>query len=261
MRRRDFVRLTMAGAAALPFAGCQTSNPPEEPADTRNPLFRVTGIPEGAFTTGNRHAGVDTLIDLMGQNGLKFYRTSLGGSANGANGLIAADDVVLIKVNAQWKYRGCTNSGPRPGPHPAGPRSSRRDSRAKSSSSRTARAEAAWPATRRAPTAEHRRSTPTPRTKAIRSSGSSIASSTIRASPRSFSTRSGARSSAPATTRPTATGPSRTSPIPASRRPAAAGSSSGRGSGTARPTPRTSSSSTSPSSSTTTRAARRSPGP
>ena len=24
--------------------------------------------------------------------------------------MIAADDVVLIKVNAQWKYRGCTNS-------------------------------------------------------------------------------------------------------------------------------------------------------
>ncbi len=125
MKRRDFVRLTMAGAAALPFSGCQTANPPEEPADTRNPLFRVTGIPENAFTTGNRHAGVDTLIDLMGRNGLKFYRTSLAGSANGANGLIAADDIVLIKVNAQWKYRGCTNSRPRPGPHPAGPRASR----------------------------------------------------------------------------------------------------------------------------------------
>ena len=24
--------------------------------------------------------------------------------------MIEADDVVLIKVNAQWKYRGCTNS-------------------------------------------------------------------------------------------------------------------------------------------------------
>jgi uncharacterized protein (DUF362 family) len=110
MKRRDFVRLTVAGAAALPFAGCQTSSSPEEPPDTRNPLFHVTGIPENAFTTGNRHAGVDTLIDLMGQNGLKFYRTSLAGNANGANGLIAAGDVVLIKVNAQWKYRGCTNS-------------------------------------------------------------------------------------------------------------------------------------------------------
>ena len=46
----------------------------------------------------------------MGQNGLKFYRTSIPGALNGTNGLIAAADVVLIKVNAQWKYRGCTNS-------------------------------------------------------------------------------------------------------------------------------------------------------
>jgi hypothetical protein len=53
---------------------------------------------------------VDTLIQLMGQNGLKLYRSSVPGAANGPSGLIAADDVVLIKVNAQWKYRGCTNS-------------------------------------------------------------------------------------------------------------------------------------------------------
>ncbi|MGZ5469770.1 MAG: DUF362 domain-containing protein, partial [Candidatus Aminicenantales bacterium] len=42
--------------------------------------------------------------------GLKFYRTSVPGPENGSNGLIAAGDVVLIKVNAQWKYRGCTNT-------------------------------------------------------------------------------------------------------------------------------------------------------
>ena len=110
MRRRHFVKLALAGAAALPFSGCQTETPPDEPADTRNPLFRVSGIPENAFTTGNRHAGIDTLLDLMGGQGLKFYRTALSGTANGSNGLIAAGDVVLIKVNAQWKYRGCTNS-------------------------------------------------------------------------------------------------------------------------------------------------------
>jgi len=70
----------------------------------------VTQVPAEAFISGNRHAGVDTLLDLMGQNGLKFYRTPLPGALNGTNGLIAAADVVLIKVNAQWKYRGCTNS-------------------------------------------------------------------------------------------------------------------------------------------------------
>jgi uncharacterized protein (DUF362 family) len=111
MKRRDFVRLTLAGAAALPFGGCGTSAKPESPpVEQGNSLFRVNQIPADAFTSGNRHAGVDTLLKLMGQNGLKFYRTSVSGTENGANGLIAADDVVVIKVNAQWKYRGCTNS-------------------------------------------------------------------------------------------------------------------------------------------------------
>jgi hypothetical protein len=111
MKRRDFVRLTLAGAAALPFSGCETSSTPEPPTvEEGNSLFRVNQIPADAFTSGNHHTGVDTLLKLMGQNGLKFYRTSVSGTENGTNGLIAPDDVVLIKVNAQWKYRGCTNS-------------------------------------------------------------------------------------------------------------------------------------------------------
>jgi uncharacterized protein (DUF362 family) len=111
MKRRDFVKLGLVGAAALPLSRCETATPPPDgPTDTRNDLFQVTQIPADPFSAGNRHAGVDALFDLMGQNGLKFYRTSVPGALNGTNGLIAAADVVLIKVNAQWKYRGCTNS-------------------------------------------------------------------------------------------------------------------------------------------------------
>lgn len=112
MKRREFVRLGGGSvlAAALSFDRCGRSTAPEVPADARNAIFQVTRIPADPFTSGNRHAGVDTLLNLMGQNGLKFYRTSSAGALNGTNGLIAADDVVLIKVNAQWKYRGCTNS-------------------------------------------------------------------------------------------------------------------------------------------------------
>jgi uncharacterized protein (DUF362 family) len=114
MKRRDFVKLTMAGAAALPFAGCEsvkTPDGPEPPPVTgASALFRVEAIPADPFTSGNHHSGVDTLLELMGRNGLKFYRTAVPGMQNGTNGLIAPDDVVLIKVNAQWKYRGCTNS-------------------------------------------------------------------------------------------------------------------------------------------------------
>ena len=86
------------------------STAPETPSETRNDIFHVTGIPTDAVVSGNRHIGVDTLLELMGQSGLKFFRTSVPGALNGTNGLIAAADVVLIKVNAQWKYRGCTNS-------------------------------------------------------------------------------------------------------------------------------------------------------
>ena len=110
MKRRDFVKMGLVGAAALPLSRCETASAPDGPSDTRNDIFQVTQVPAEAFISGNRHAGVDTLLDLMGQNGLKFYRTPLPGALNGTNGLIAAADVVLIKVNAQWKYRGCTNS-------------------------------------------------------------------------------------------------------------------------------------------------------
>jgi len=58
----------------------------------------------------NSHAGVDSLLSLMGNQGLKFYRSDQITALSGPSGIIAPEDVVLIKVNAQWKYRGCTNS-------------------------------------------------------------------------------------------------------------------------------------------------------
>jgi len=115
MKRRDFVKLTLTGAAALPFAGCESVATPDgpeppPPVEGASALFKVDQIPANPFTSGSRHSGVDTLLELMGRTGLKFYRTAMPGTQNGTNGLIAPDDIVLIKVNAQWKYRGCTNS-------------------------------------------------------------------------------------------------------------------------------------------------------
>ena len=111
MRRREFIQWTLAGAAMMPFAACERYNRPDDPGDVAaaSSIFSVRAIPDAALS-GNRHAGVDALVDLMATNGLKLYRTSRAGAANGTDGLIAADDVVVIKVNAQWKYRGCTNS-------------------------------------------------------------------------------------------------------------------------------------------------------
>jgi uncharacterized protein (DUF362 family) len=75
----------------------------------KSEIFSVTDcpIPSGK---GNHHEGVDSLLTLMGQHGVEFYRTERGSEIGGPDGLIGEGDVVLVKVNAQWKYRGCTNS-------------------------------------------------------------------------------------------------------------------------------------------------------
>jgi uncharacterized membrane protein YgcG len=57
-----------------------------------------------------RHQGLDTLLDLLAENGLDFYLTDADHPWGGPGGLIAFDDVVLIKVNCQWKCRGTTNT-------------------------------------------------------------------------------------------------------------------------------------------------------
>ena len=60
-------------------------------------------------TTGN-DGGVDTLIRLMGSQELKLYQSTSSGPTKGPEGLIASDDVILIKVNCQWDERGGTNT-------------------------------------------------------------------------------------------------------------------------------------------------------
>jgi len=54
--------------------------------------------------------GLGALIDLMGYHGLLFYRSETNGTNRGPGGLIAKDDVVLVKVNGQWEERGGTNT-------------------------------------------------------------------------------------------------------------------------------------------------------
>ena len=75
----------------------------------KSDIYRVTDcqVPTGL---GNHHEGLDALLSLMGSHGLKLYRTDKDADLGGPGGLIDKSDVVLIKVNAQWKYRGCTNS-------------------------------------------------------------------------------------------------------------------------------------------------------
>jgi uncharacterized protein (DUF362 family) len=78
-----------------------------------NPIFWIVDIHDQPFIApqhSNQHTGVAALLKCLGTHGLKFYRSALVGLLSGPQGMIASEDVVLIKVNAQWKYRGCTNS-------------------------------------------------------------------------------------------------------------------------------------------------------
>ena len=60
-------------------------------------------------TSGN-DGGVEALINLMGEHGLLFYKSENTGKNKGPNGLIAENDIILIKVNSQWDQRGGTNT-------------------------------------------------------------------------------------------------------------------------------------------------------
>jgi hypothetical protein len=108
--RRTFLKLAGSGlafSALRPFQALAQTQPL-----AGNDLFWIKDIPYHPFLGKlglNVHAGVDSLLHLMGRKGLKFYRLAMPSELGGPSGLIGSDDVVLLKVNAQWKYKGCTN--------------------------------------------------------------------------------------------------------------------------------------------------------
>ena len=77
--------------------------------ESKSDVYAVTDCPIPRGLT-NYHEGLDTLLNLMGSRGLKLYRADKKTDLGGKEGFIDKSDVVLIKVNAQWKHRGCTNS-------------------------------------------------------------------------------------------------------------------------------------------------------
>jgi uncharacterized protein (DUF362 family) len=123
MNRRQFLEASL-GAPLVAACGGGTSSPTSpaatasgtpgsaaDPPPAGSVIFHVRGVPDQPFSGApNHHAGVDSLVQLMGRSGLKLHRSARAGETSSPYGLIARDDVVLVKVNAQWKYRGCTNS-------------------------------------------------------------------------------------------------------------------------------------------------------
>lgn len=78
------------------------------PLDYRARVFHVTDCPRAPV--GERFIGLDNLLRLMGREGLKFYRSPTPSPTAGPDGIIAADDLVVVKINYQWAERGGTNT-------------------------------------------------------------------------------------------------------------------------------------------------------
>ncbi len=76
--------------------------------DYRAQVYHVEDCPQDPI--GDRFVGLDNLLTLMGREGLKFYLSSTEALLSGPDGIIAADDVVVIKINYQWPERGGTNT-------------------------------------------------------------------------------------------------------------------------------------------------------
>lgn len=78
-------------------------------SDGKHDVFVVNHVPRP--TPGDpHHAGVDALLRLLSEGGVKIYRSSKRVPCAATDGLIAQNDIVLLKVNAAWDERGETNS-------------------------------------------------------------------------------------------------------------------------------------------------------
>jgi PKD repeat protein len=62
------------------------------------------------LVNGHSSNPVNELISLMASHGMLFYESNVQGENSGPDGLVARDDVILIKINEQWSQRGGTNT-------------------------------------------------------------------------------------------------------------------------------------------------------
>jgi hypothetical protein len=113
-------RRGLAAAAAVVVIGLAVSaivtiaNPAptvdllDPPRDYRARVFHASNCPEDLV--GETFPGLDGLLTLMGSNGLKLYNSPTTGTLSGPGGIVAADAVVLLKINYQWDQRGGSNT-------------------------------------------------------------------------------------------------------------------------------------------------------
>ncbi len=70
----------------------------------------VFHVPYARGVEPGRFGGVDDLVALLGASGFKLHRSAMLAPSSGPDGLIDPDDVVIVKINAQWAQRGGTNT-------------------------------------------------------------------------------------------------------------------------------------------------------
>jgi Domain of unknown function (DUF362) len=120
LSKRGMILLTLLTIASLIFSAGDflqsmvafgAANPNQELSLSLAPL-RATSSPASNLyvVKGRDQAHIANLVSLMGVNGLHFYKTVANGANQGPDGLIAKNDVVLIKINEEWPYRGGANT-------------------------------------------------------------------------------------------------------------------------------------------------------
>lgn len=72
---------------------------------TQSHIFVVDSVPV-PDSNGTHHEGLDSLLSMLAQNGTYLYRSGKNLPWCDTAGLIGRNDVVLLKVNAEWPERG-----------------------------------------------------------------------------------------------------------------------------------------------------------
>jgi len=124
LRRRLRIDLFSAGGLAFAVVGAvatfglwgylssaRSEDPPPKfaaPLDYRAQVFHKSGCARDPV--GDRFPGLDDLVEIMGAGGLKLYRSDTPSLTAGPDGILAAGDTVLVKINYQWGQRGGTNT-------------------------------------------------------------------------------------------------------------------------------------------------------
>jgi hypothetical protein len=101
------VAVTLVAHGLLTRADAIATTVLDPPPDYRAKVFHVTKAARSL--SSDRFTGLDNLVELMGRRGLKFHRSSTTSLTSGPNGIIGAEDTVIIKINYQWSERGGTN--------------------------------------------------------------------------------------------------------------------------------------------------------